>query len=413
MSAGSTRSAAVSGPGSWLQPLFATLLVQATAAFLTRIVPTIAPALQFEFGWTDTSIGYLAAVTTFGSIAFLTTGSPLIRHVGPIRALQIGLALGLFGLALLPASATAATVLGCLLVGVGYAPSSPAGTDILQRLAPPAHRNLIFSIKQAGVPIGGVLAGVALPPLADAYGWRATLLASALFVLATIGLVQPLRNRLDAERQAGRMRLGMFLSQENLARPLRALGAAPGTVRLSFAGACLAYGQGCWFAFLVTFAVAELGFSLVAAGLVFAIMQAAGIFGRVLLGWVSDRLGSGIMTLRLAAVGGAATAIAAAFASRSWPLWAVALLSGISGLTVTSWNGVQIAEVARRAAPGRIGDTAAGATVLVFVGLVLGPASFAAILGATGRFDLAFLSVAVVSALPVFTLAGVSAAPRT
>ncbi|TDR95692.1 MFS transporter [Enterovirga rhinocerotis] len=391
--------------------MLGTLLVQATAAFLTRIIPTIAPAVGPEFGWTDTTIGYLAAATTFGSIAFLAAGGPLIRHLGPIRALQIGLGLGLVGLALLPVPATAATVAGCLLIGLGYAPSSPAGSDILQRHAPPAHRNLIFSIKQAGVPVGGVLAGLALPPLAQAYGWQSTLLASAGLVLLTVALVQPLRDRLDSERYGGRLGWRSFLSRENLQRPLRALGDAPGTLPLSLAGACLAYGQGCWFAFLVTFAVVELGYSLVAAGLLFGIMQATGVAGRILLGWLSDRLGSGILTLRLVAAAGVATALAAGLSSKAWPLSAVAILSGIAGITVSSWNGVQIAEIARRAKPGQISETAAGATMLIFIGLFLGPMTFAAILGATGRFDLSFYSVALMSVLPILILTPLSHKP--
>jgi MFS family permease len=199
----------------------------------------------------------------------------------------------------------------------------------------------------------------------------------------------------------------MFFSAANLTRSLRAVAEAPGTVRLSVAGACLAYGQGCWFAFLVTYAVVELGYSLTAAGLLFGIMQASGVIGRIVLGWASDRLGSGILVLWLVGLAGAATAFAAALSSGAWPFWATALLSGVSGVTVASWNGVQIAEVARRARPGHIGETAAGATILVFVGLVLGPAAFAAILGVTGRFDLAFGSVGIVSAVPALTLAGV------
>jgi hypothetical protein len=51
--------------------------------------------------------------------------------------------------------------------------------------------------------------------------------------------------------------------------------------------------------------------------------------------------------------------------------------------------------------------------MLVFVGLVLGPATFAAILGATRRFDLAFLSVALVSALPAVALTGVADRPAS
>lgn len=410
MSAGPLAESAPSA-SSWIQPLVATLLVQAMAAFLTRIIPTIAPAVGPEFGWTDTTIGYLAAVTTFGSIAFLTSGSPLIRHAGPIRSLQIGLGLGLLGLALLPIPLTVLTIVGCLLIGLGYAPSSPAGSDILQRYAPARHRNLIFSVKQAGVPLGGVLAGVALPPIVEVFGWRATLVVSAVMVVVTILLIQPMRARLDEARSTHPLRARAFLSWENLARPVRAVADAPGTFRLSFTGACLAYGQGCWFAFLVTFAVVELGYSLTAAGLLFGVMQATGIAGRILLGWLSDRLGSGLPVLRAVSIGAALTSCAAALSGPDWPVPTVAMLAGIGGVTVASWNGVQIAEVARLAKPGQLGETAAGATLLVFIGLVAGPAIFAAILGLAGGFKLAFLSVALVSVLPLVALRRVPAQP--
>lgn len=391
----------------WLGALAATLALQATAAFLTRLVPTIAPALMPELGWSATAIGYLAAVTTFGSIAFLMTGHPLIRRVGPIRALQLGLALGAVGAMLLWAPLFAAAVAASFLIGLGYGPSTPAGSEVLQRHAPARHRNLIFSIKQAGVPIGGVLAGLALPAIADAAGWRATLVFSAVLALMTALLVQPLRGAIDAERSRHQpLTLGSFLGFENLARPIASLASSPGLARLAFVGACFAIGQGCWFAFLVTYLVAALGFSLAEAGLVFAVMQASGVFGRVLLGWVSDRLGSGLATLRMVAITSAATSAALALTSPGWSLWAVALLAGVGGVTVSSWNGVQIAEVARLAPRDLVGETAAGSTVLIFLGYVLGPSAFAGFVAATGRFDLAFAAVALATVAALAGLRG-------
>ena len=395
------------GGRAWIGPLAATFLMQATAAFLTRLVPAIAPAVMPELGWTGTAIGYLAAVTTFGSIVFLLTGNPLIRRAGPIRALQIGLLLGGAGAALLAVPVFAAPVAASFLVGLGYGPSTPAGSDVLQRHAPAAHRNLIFSAKQAGVPLGGVLAGLALPPIAEAAGWRATLAFAVLVVLATVAAVQPLRGRIDAGRSRHEpLTPGAFLGLRNLARPIAALASAPGLKRLAFAGACFAVGQGCWVAFLVTYLVADLRLSLTAAGLVFAVMMATGVFGRILLGFVSDRLGSGILTLRLVALTSAATSLALALTGPAWPLWALALLAGVGGVTVSSWNGVQIAEVARLAPRHLVGETAAGSTVLIFIGYIVGPSAFAALVSATGRFDLAFTVVAAATAAALLGLMG-------
>lgn len=398
-----------SGERAWVGPLVATFLMQATAAFLTRLVPTIAPAVMPEFGLTETAIGYLSAVTTFGSIAFLLTGNPLIRRTGPIRALQVGLALGGVGVAILAVPVLAAPVLASFLVGLGYGPSTPAGSDVLQRHAPARHRNLIFSVKQAGVPLGGVAAGVVLAPIAEAAGWRATLAVAAAVVLATVVAVQPLRARIDADRNRHQpLTPGAFFGLRNLARPIAALSSSPGLTRLAFAGACFAVGQGCWVAFLVTYLVAALRFSLTSAGLVFAVMMATGVLGRIFLGWVSDRLGSGILTLKLVAATSAATSLALAVTSPAWPLWAVALLAGIGGVTVSSWNGVQIAEIARLAPRHLVGETAAGSTILIFLGYIVGPSAFAALVGATGRFDLAFMAVAAATMAALFGLMGES-----
>jgi predicted MFS family arabinose efflux permease len=173
------------------------------------------------------------------------------------------------------------------------------------------------------------------------------------------------------------------------------LWSAPGLPRLAFVGACFAVGQGCWFAFLVTYLVTELRLSLTAAGLVFAVMQATGVFGRILLGWVSDRLGSGLPTLRAVAVTSAATSLALALTGPGWPAWTIALLAGIGGVTVSSWNGVQIAEVARLAPRQLIGETTAGSTILIFLGYIVGPSAVAMLVASTGRFDAAFLVVAL------------------
>ena len=392
---------------AWLAPLAATLVIQTAAAFMTRVVPTIAPALLPALGLTDASIGYLAAATTAGSIAFLVSGSPLIWQVGPIRSLQIGLGLGLVGLALLALPFWQAAVLASLLIGLGYGPSSPAGSDILQRHSPARHRNLIFSLKQAGVPLGGVLAGLALPPIVEAYGWRPSLAVSAVAVLVAIALVQPLRGPIDVGRRpSSSITVRTFLSANNLLRPLRALQVDPRLMRLSLVGACLAFAQGCWFAFLVTYLVGVLGYSLTVAGAIFGLMQATGVVGRVALGWLSDRLGSGLMTLRLVTITGAATCAVAAMSGEAWPVWAIALLAGVAGVTVAGWNGVQSAEIARLAPPGLVGETAAGATVILFLGLVAGPVLFGAMVAASGSYAPPFAAIAVT------TLAAVLALPR-
>lgn len=133
-----------------------------------------------------------------------------------------------------------------------------------------------------------------------------------------------------------------------------------------------------------------------------------GIPGRIVLGWAADRLGSGLVVLRLVALTSAATSLAFALTTPDWPPAALVLLAAVSGVTVSSWNGVQVAEVARLSPRDAVAETTAGAGVLIFVGYVLGPAAFALVVGATGRYDAAFAGVAAVTlgALPALSGTG-------
>ena len=73
-----------------------------------------------------------------------------------------------------------------------------------------------------------------------------------------------------------------------------------------------------------------------------------------------------------------------------------------SGFAATSWNGVYMGEVARMAPPGKIGDATSGSTFLTFIGYVLGPLVFSAVVEHTGSYRIAFVLTAL---LPLSALA--------
>ena len=376
-----------SGRSDWIGPLVMTLAVQSVSSFLQRMPPTIAPALMDAHGLQAQMIGYFSAGNICGSIIFLVIGAPLLRRLGSVHSLQIGLCLGAFGALVFMLPLTPLLLVGTLFMGLGYGPSTPAGSDILQRHAPAQHRVLIFSIKQAGVPAGGILAGLVLPQLIEIGGLDLCLVASSLFALIAALLINPYR-RLDHERdRTQRLNIAAFLSPDNLKKPFQALQSHPDLLKLAMSGTCLAVGQGVWIAFLVTLLVRNLGMSLTAAGVYFSIMQVTGVFGRVLLGFVADRLGSGRETLRINAALSALTTIALLFLGPEWPAWSIALLCGIAGVTVTSWNGVQIAEIARLVPIDHVREASSGATLILFLGYIIGPAGFAALMTLTGSME--------------------------
>ncbi|MBV9518262.1 MAG: MFS transporter [Hyphomicrobiales bacterium] len=390
---------------TWVMALAATVLIQTALSFLSRLIPTLAPVLTLTSGLPFDSVGYLAAAGTTGSILFLACGNPLVARLGPIRALQSGLATGILGVLMLIIPTAPTQFASSFLVGMGYGPSVPAGSDVLLRLSPPHRRTLIFSLKQAGVPLGGVLAGLLLPHLVESVGLHFALLLTALVPLATLLAAQRVRAQIDTERDRSQLTgIRVLLSPSNIFGPFRMMRASARLPRLTLSGVFFACGQGSLFAFLVTYLNQGLGLDLVTSGSIFAMTQVTGIPGRIALGWLADRVGSGLPVLRALSITSAATSLVFAMATPNWSSLALTLLSALAGITMSSWNGIQLAEIAREAPKGKVAETTSGATLVVFLGYVLGPALFAASLSTTHSYATAFLVTSALSLIPALAL---------
>jgi MFS family permease len=381
----------------WFFVIAVIFVLQTVSAALGRLVPVAGPAFTAEFGWDESWVGYLSAASIVGALFALTAGIGIMRRMGGVRAFQVSLLVGAAALFLYLIPSIALALIASACVGLATGTANPAGSEVLTRLTPPAHRNLVFSIKQAGVPLGGVLGGLAIPPLIEAMGWRlAAALVAAVCIAATL-LTWPFRSRIDLPReQRMQYRLDSFRLTDILV-PLRSLAHGNRLWWASWVGALLAIPQAAWVTFLVTYLVVVVGQSLSTAGLVFAVMQTASMFGRVTLGWLADHVASSTMTMAIAALGSAASTILLGLSTSTWPLWSFVVLGAVAGIAVSGWNGVQIAEVTRRSPPELIGETTAGSVILIFVANMLTPIAFAAFVAITGRYDLAFLVCGVFS----------------
>lgn len=381
----------------WILALCVVLVLQTVSAALGRLVPVAGPAFTAEFGWDESWIGYLSATIVVGALFVLTGGIGVMHRVGGVRTLQWSLLIGSASLLLYLMPSIMLALVASICIGFGAGTTNPAGSEVLQRFTPPAHRNLVFSIKQAGVPLGGIMGGLGIPPLIEAMGWRFAAVVVAAICAVAVLLTWPFRARIDppAEERAQHTLASFHLT--DVLVPLRSLSRGDRLWRTSWVGSVLAIAQAGWITFLVTYLVVALGQSLSTAGLVFAVMQTSSMFGRVILGWVADHVASGPATLMIAALGSSVSTILLGLSSPAWPLWAFMLLAAFAGILVSGWNGVHIAEVARRSPPELIGETAAGAVILVFGANMLAPVAFAAFIAVTGRYDIAFLISGVFS----------------
>jgi MFS family permease len=400
------RTVPGSGTHAWLGPLVAVILLQTAAAFLLQLLPTTAPVVIQKFGWSESAIGYLMALTMGSAVVCLQGAGSVVRGLGPVRTVQMALLIGGLGAAALAAPVWFAPVVTSLLIGLAYGPTAPAGSDILHRFSPPQHRSLVFSVKQMGVPLGAAGAGIILPWLVTGYGLTAAIACTVLVMITAAALAQPFRRLTDDERST-MLPTGLptGLPGEETKKlavvllPLRLLRQVPGLLCLASVGGCLATVQGVLNTFLMIWMVTALSLDLHTAGFGFAALQAGGIVGRLGFGWLADRVGSGVPVIRISSLGSIAALLGLSLVRPDWPFALLALFFGAVGIVVAGWNGVQLSEIARRTPAGLIGETAAGATSLVFSGLVAGPAIFGLMLARSSRFDVVFAAFALVPAV--------------
>ena len=102
------------------------------------------------------------------------------------------------------ASSVGITGLACaaIVLGSGYGAAAPASTHLLVPQTPQPVFNLVMSFRQIGVPFGGVMAALILPPLVVAIGWRGALLAELGPVILLMLLMEIPRRRWDSDRKA-------------------------------------------------------------------------------------------------------------------------------------------------------------------------------------------------------------------
>ncbi|TCT06211.1 MFS transporter [Aquabacter spiritensis] len=356
-----------------------TLAVQCLGTTAILIVPALAPLIAPDLGVPTSMVGYqISLLYVAGMFASVIAGA-LVTRFGPCRISQTAMGLHATSCALASIPSLWSMLAATLVGGFAYGLINPSASDLLMRHSPPARRNLIFSFKQTGVPLGGVVAGLAGPQIALPFGWPAALLAVAGGCLVVAALSQIGRARLDSHRLRGQMRLFSLGA-------LRLVVATPALRWIAASSFFFSSMQLCAITFLVVLLVEDLGFSLVEAGALLAAVQVGGAVGRVLWGQVADMVGDGLAVLFGIALVMAAASATIMFATPAWPPEITASLFIVLGLSAVGWNGVYLSEVARQAPAGLVSAVTGASMFFTFTGVVFGPVIFSEMHNATGTY---------------------------
>ncbi len=373
----------------------ATLSVQAIVVMASLVVPLTAAGVAPRLGLEPHLVGYYASLTFLvAALASLATPQWVRRH-GAIRIHQIMLLVAAAGLAALLTETLAGFVVSALLLGIAYGPANPASSSLLARYTSPDTRARVFALKQTAVPLGGALAGFAVPFLATRIGWLGAVLAVTAVCLLGAILVGGWRDSLDgqADEPPTTGRTGAVAS-------LRLVAGSESLRPLGITAVCFAATQFNFSAVFATVLVERMQWSALQAGTALSIAMAVSVGSRLGWGWLADHAPPRFVLAALGAMMAAAT-VACAFLAPAWPafvIYAIAFLFGASG---SSWNGLALSEAAHFAPSGHVGEATAGVMFFIYTGALLGPSLFSLVTSLSGTISAAFLLLGVLALLPV------------
>ena len=261
-----------------------TTFTQAASSAVTSALGPLAPLLMAQFAISRGEVGLVQTSVYLSATWSALVGGRLADRVGERSVLIVS---GLITGAGAIAAGVRRTVLGVprrrlhrSALGTGV--QNPAGSAAVMRWFPPRRRGFAMGIRQTGVPVGGVLAATLWPWVATAWGWRATYgLAGAMALFGTAVVVL---SYFDPARETGPGTAVRSLRDLMTDRRLWLLS-------LTYNGQIVA--QYSVTVYLVLFFHEALGFSLIVAAGLLALVNAVAIGGRIGWGLASDALFGG------------------------------------------------------------------------------------------------------------------------
>ncbi|CVI62284.1 MFS transporter [Agrobacterium leguminum] len=346
---------------------------QTAGSFVSQGIYILVPFWREAFGISLASASLAVTVMNGVQIVTMFTLGRAIDIHGERRI--VGIAMLGMALAMACAAALANSLPALLLciafLGGTYAAVQPGGTRAIMRWFPPAKRGIATGFRQAAVPFGTMIAAALLPFMAVRYGWHAAawLCAGVSVMGATLfwGLYREGGDvAAKTERPLPLTKLAREVGQNPSFWPVLRLGIAMSAFQFTLT------------AHVIGFMADGLGLGLFAASSMFAATQLAGIPGRILLPWLSDRFRPGLRTQSFGLVSviaaGAAAILAALPIGVPAPIILVVLV--VLGMFGIGWFPLYLLQIAESAPKGSIASTIAFASTICLGVMAIGPYIF-------------------------------------
>lgn len=268
--------------GSSTTAVGAVVMAGVVASLQVGKVAIAVPQLSTDFGLDLTMVGWLMAVfSLLGVVGAIPVGAWIARAGGRrllfagLLAIAVGSAIGA------TAHGMAALLLGRVIEGAGFVLITIAGPAVLERIAPPGHKDLAFAVWSCFMPAGMAIA-LFLGAVLD--GWRGFWLGNAVLagVLALLVLQAVARDPRQENEAAAASWRGMGRDLGETARA-----GAPTLLAASFAIYSLQFFA--LFSFLPVLLIERMGVSVGTAGLLSAAACCVNVVGNLAAGVLLQR----------------------------------------------------------------------------------------------------------------------------
>jgi fucose permease len=372
---------------SWVTPpvlvgLGVSASATAASTFSTLGLGALAPTLRASLHLTTAEVGLIPGLVSLGALTASIPAGHVTDRIGAGRSLTLAL-LGVAAGVIIALLAPGRWVFlgGAFVTGLGYGAVNPATNVLSTALVPRRRRALFLSVKQTGVTVGGLAAGLALPRLAQWLGWRSALTLPIAVLLCGV---------LMGLWAAGREAAGWFDSTRGApaGRPASTSLSLPRIAPTALFGFVMSGVQFSLAGYLTVYLVDTHGFSTTAAGTALSVAFASACFGRIAWGWLSDRwFASHAATLALIAAASAAAIAAMASGIGGLSLWLIVVMIGLSSI---AWNGVYMALITEPATRDGLGRATGRGLTAIYAGSALVPPLLGAVKDATGSWPAAW-----------------------
>lgn len=363
------------------------VLAMASGPIVVFICSATGPLIINEFDLSKTEFGWLSSTPFVTAAVVSAVLGHVVDRVSPLAAVLVlhGLcAAALLIIGLVPS--LRALALGLAVSGFVQAMGNPVTNRIVALRVPAGARGVVVGLKQSGVQMSQVIAGMTAPPLALAVGWSFSFVAAlpivalgtAFAAISLTGMARP-SSVTASGVHAGRVPSIVWLL----------------AVYAVLTGAALQAS----IAYLPIFAHDAMDWRAGVAGLTVALVGAAGVCARILWGHWTQAIAHIGTPLAAVAAGGAVSiclVMATAWLDHDWLLWCAVVLFGLTGVAA---NVVVMVAVVTLAPLHQLGRASGVLATGLFTGFACGPASFGVIADASSNYSAAWGTVVVLYVL--------------